>query len=121
MTIVNILKAAREKIADPRKWTKKYLYSPPGADVYNAKCWCPIGAIYSVTNVNGDFGLAAISALENFVPGCRVLSDYNDNPRTTHADIIALFDRAIVAEEKRAAIVAREVDAEAAELWGTLS
>ena len=95
--VVEVLRAARAKIERPECWTKRALARdalghPIRPEQDEAFCYCTLGAICSVNGYQAD----AIDFLRDFVPGKkRSLGDFNDDPRTTHADILALFDRAI--------------------------
>jgi hypothetical protein len=63
---------------------------------------CAMGGIRRVTGSyhDGD-GLVAVRALSGVV-GDLIVPDYNDDPSTTKADVLALFDRAIAAEAVKA-------------------
>ena len=100
MTTVELLKAAKAKIADPEHWTKRWF----ARTATDAKCmalsvravkWCAVGACETV---GADYG-RAWSLLRENAPGGS-LPALNDAPETTHADIMALFDRAIEAAEQ---------------------
>lgn len=107
MNTLEHLKAARELIADPEKWTKcSYAKTkqrggasvPP--DSPRAKCWCAVGAIRKV----GPYAPSASIALMHALPvkwQWTGVPSFNDDPGTSHADVLALFDRAIAAEEAR--------------------
>lgn len=97
-----ILIAAKAKIADPANWTKgtyaRAFDGVPVSSTSRAACrFCPMGALSSLgamTNVRyaGD----VIDILEGQIPGeFDTIADFNDSKRTTHADVMALFDRAI--------------------------
>lgn len=93
MTTLERLERGRAWLADPGQWRK-------GARGYvgESPC-CAIGAL-------GErrLGDAAENALLEALPAgeCSVIN-YNDRPSTTHADILALYDRAIAAERPRVA------------------
>ncbi len=96
-----VLREARALIENPEDWTK-------GA--YHANgCWCAVGAVMEVTN-EWELHRAATEALDNArrvqkskynAPRERVIA-YNDNSKTKHHNVLALFDRAIAAEEASA-------------------
>lgn len=94
MTLVDDLKAARALIADPADWGQGWGTSRgPGKHCAATAC-----------NHLGDRAAPAMSALAAELPPiftaghvwpCTAIFNYNDNPATTHNDILALFDRAI--------------------------
>ena len=110
MTTLQILKAARELISEPERWTKDAeARSPIGRSVRhespNACRWCVLAAIWRAGGPPppSGYGTGAIGALLDaggFGDSISLL-DYNDDPNTTHADILALYDRAIALEEAR--------------------
>ena len=65
-------------------------------------CWCAVGAVEAATGyavIEPNTALA-VRALERVMPRREgSVPSFNDAPTTTHADILALFDRAIAAEE----------------------
>lgn len=110
MSILNVLIAARARISDRSEWCK-------GAEARNAQGasvdprspaavrWCATGALAREGEYDPAFpaAVAAIAwAIADFLPAGRVfVSAYNDDDRTTHEDILALYDRAIArAREK---------------------
>jgi len=99
--------AAKALIDTPEKWgkgldsfTRSYGTSPIGAT-------CAMGACNAIAHVrSGYFGhrndglfILLAKALRAQLPVGRSVPDFNDAPTTTHADIMALFDRAIAAAE----------------------
>lgn len=101
LSTVEILRAAREKIADPARWRKGWYASDVnGVDCYGhdpeACRWCAIGAIQAVVG-DPDTDQAPSRALRS---AAGVGAHYfNDKPSTTHSDVLSLFDRAIAAQE----------------------
>lgn len=105
--LVEDLKAARAVIETPDKWAKGYYaYDAKGnwtdADNPEACKFCGIGAVQKVTD--GEWGDRA-RVVEKFLTEV-IRSDtflyfpkFNDDPDTTHADVLAAFDRAIAAAE----------------------
>jgi hypothetical protein len=100
VTTLEILRAARAKIADPKRWTQK-AFARNAFDDYthvrspDATCWCAQGALKSV-----DGPLDALCAAATCLSGAvsaRSIIDWNDH--STHADVLAGFDAAIVNEE----------------------
>lgn len=97
MTPLEILIAGRELISTPERWTKGAFardangteYPCAGAEV----CWCFAGAIFKVAP-NAEQGLQT----ERFIAqaaGIPNIRKFNDDPTTTHADVLAAWDRAI--------------------------
>jgi len=96
---VHLLKAARAFLSNERKWHK-------GGYCYRG-ARCAMGALYEAAGVaprRADFFNyspvlttigAAVDALADELPGTMPIPEYNDDPTTTHADILSLFDRAI--------------------------
>ncbi len=101
-TVLDVLRAAREKIATPERWTKGAEARTVHGDVTaiddSAASWCVDGSIWDVTRNLVVAGLC-FDALYAAMPTAVRITTYNDAPTTTHADIMALFDRAIAAEE----------------------
>lgn len=104
MDTVEILKAARAKIAKPENWRKGgYAADAHGRtcsfDDPEAVCFCAEGALFSAvrddSRLNNAYELvrAALPTKVTFLPA------FNDAETTAHADILALFDRAIAAAE----------------------
>lgn len=96
MTPKQILTQARELISDPKRWTKGYfaktaLGAPCGSLSDRAICWCISGAINKVSEFKNH--QVAYDRLRLVVGP--LITQFNDDPKTTHADVIAAFDRAI--------------------------
>ena len=101
--LVQDLKAARAVIEKPETWTKGfYAHTATGEDVESehpdATCWCVIGAVEKVTS-EGHWMRAqnVIHYLGHYVPRRGYVAKFNDDPNTTHEDILAVFDKAIAA------------------------
>lgn len=89
------LVAAKALIDTPRKWRK-------GDYDRGGRC-CAVGAVVRVVGgeiSDAEYSSAALALEAALLPeqGKKVFL-FNDNPTTTHADIMALFDRAIAAAE----------------------
>lgn len=118
MTTVEALKAARELISDPAKWTRgAYARDAEGRELTNPKneravCWCAAGA---VRRFAGDRRRATelvrwVVGYPGRVYGDTALIDLNDGgfggegkPRPAparHRKVLAAFDRAIEAASK---------------------
>ena len=94
------LRKAKALISDPINWNRDGCYFK-GADESSA-CMCIYGALG--TSMVVDAGKAHLDD-EILNSTCREMygmstTDFNDHPDTTHADIMALFDRAIELAEK---------------------
>jgi hypothetical protein len=107
---VEILRAARERISDPERWTQGSFArsandEPISPFSSRASCWCARGALYWVcASVSGAYGAerfleAALVDLEVVCdPAKEAIAQANDGG--THDDVLALYDRAIsLAEE----------------------
>ena len=98
MTPLETLKAARQLITDPAKWTQgAFARDADGNEVTPnndlATCYCSFGAIQFVTKkrmmTSADRYLDGL-CLSKFGIGLDVLNDTH-----THAEVLALFDAAI--------------------------
>lgn len=103
MTTAEVLKSARAKIAIG--WCQGTAMvdaqgrpSGPG----DATCYCAIAACHAATPDVLLAGDLAYSFLCRVVPGGRV-SSWQDAPEHTKAEVLELFDRAIVLAESEAA------------------
>jgi hypothetical protein len=94
-TTADILREARALIDTPEKWIKGE-YGRDG-------CFCAAASIDHVSQINpSTYDIKALVALYRNTPKPfeYELVAYNDHPDTTHADIMALFDRAISEAER---------------------
>lgn len=101
-TVKENLIAAKALIDTPDKWVKHHF----GFD----GCMCALGALGRALGVDpsDDMGPneaalggalpAGFQSNTNLSLGTKV-ANYNDHPDTTHADIMALYDRAIAAQD----------------------
>lgn len=96
VSAADVLRSARARIATPETWTKgTAARNLTGHDVAanskEAVCWCAMGALWAdgplASRVGTSFLRAAIDGV--------AVAKFNDGPDTTHADILALYDRAI--------------------------
>ena len=117
MNTVEALKAAKEIIATPEKWCREYYaMDATGACISalseEAVCFCALGALQRVCIVDldkcNDYGAlyadtasVLYRAIKNSIKKFCDVASFNDT--ATHADVIAMFDRAIAAEEAKAA------------------
>jgi hypothetical protein len=101
MTSPDQLRAAKALIDTPEKWTQGHYARdragyPAGPRSHLACRFCILGAfIRSAGTEVPAYGLSDF--IPKDTPADRSVSSYNDHPSTTHADIMALFDRAIAA------------------------
>lgn len=110
--VADVLRAAKALIGVPERWTKnKEARDAKGRETSpfseNAVCWCSAGALMRVTpntSLPVRYRRGAEAMLDSEAPKTRSFSRgpyiaFNDRRTTTHADIMALFDRAIAAAE----------------------
>lgn len=98
MNAAEILIAARAVIGEPKAWIKGMnARAADGIEVDshdpNAVCFCALGAVNRVTERFGD-GHCARDALREAINDFSI-DNWNDDPETTHADVLAAFDKAI--------------------------
>lgn len=105
--LLDDLKAVRELLSVPERWTKDSMArAADGKDIdyasRKARCWCLYGAATKVTNHELIRGRDLRDVIRNHIggPGVTIMT-WNDAPGRTHADVLALLDRAIAAEEAR--------------------
>ena len=95
MTPLETLKAARQLISDPAKWTQGWfarnaLGELVDVDSSSAVCFCSIGALCRVESAAYS---EAKRTLERNISDGLSLGWFNDTH--THAEVLALFDAAI--------------------------
>lgn len=102
--VTETLVKARELLSDPEKWAKEdFAYTADEAPVHPldpaATCFCLLGALERVTrNRDGLAYLDARQAIRGMLPGEHdCVPEFNDDPDTTHADVLAVLDKAIAA------------------------
>jgi hypothetical protein len=101
MTPLETLKAARQLITDPAKWTQGWFARNAAGENVNALsqsavCFCALGALDKFNAVP-----ATIDAITRQLPSDLVtISKFNDTH--THAEVLALFDAAIAELEGEA-------------------
>ena len=99
MTQLEILKAAKARIADKKHWCQRTLArTARGRGVHpcdpEAVSWCAVGAIYSVDGGNVLIGLLAEASKSIF--GLPVAKVNNDTDKEyAHACIMDIYDHAI--------------------------
>lgn len=97
-TLRDDLIAARALIDTPEKWGKGRNRKALSDGSY---CYCTAGALWFGLSYDADRASKCEDALIAALPHARFagIRTYNDDPRTAHADIMALFDRAIASAE----------------------
>lgn len=97
MSCVEVLRAARKLIERPGTWGKGHAEHPPEGD-----CHCMLTAL---ARSGSQARVDDARALLESITGAREFSlhRWNDAPETTHADVLAAFDRAIQLAESGAA------------------
>lgn len=115
MNVLEALVKGRKLISDEERWTTGASArdvngnNVPSVDP-TATCWCTIGAIGKIVFSDGDVNTCqetifsgAIRSLEAHVPyqkfGGRMIAPFNDTH--THAEVLAVWDKAIAAERTR--------------------
>lgn len=105
MNRLELLKAARALISDPKAWIQGFYAKAADGDIAiafddNAVCFCAVGA---VIHFQGDWQASAEALLDveagRFDSTCCSMIDFND--KHTHAEVLAVFDATIDREEKR--------------------
>lgn len=107
MNTLAILKAARAKIEKPENWTQGVFARNAhglltGPHFSDAACWCALGAVKAALPDHYTGYSKMRELLSAACPPGGDIVDFNDDLSTTHADILAMFDRAIAAEEAKA-------------------
>ncbi len=101
--VLETLIAAREWLTDPAHWCQGCLARSGAESVMNC-VWsyetpytssCSVGSVFAI-GASGDVKVTALALLKQALPKPFVLVHaFNDAPTTSHADVLALFDRAI--------------------------
>jgi len=109
-TTVEVLVEARALVDTPQRWGKWYLEGEKGGPM------CALGALTQVLGFAIRPGVypsldahaataALIAALGKDLPTANradIVWSFNDDPSTTHVDVLAMFDRAIANERAKA-------------------
>ena len=101
-TTAELLRKAKARISTPEMWHKGSMFSGLDRETCPA---CAYGALFIAANGSGpafDDTRSVLDAATRSVLNYGNTHTYNDNPSTTHADIMALFDVAIDMAEKDA-------------------
>lgn len=110
-TALDILQDVRKLLESPRSWTKRaFARDASGRETGNyhdAACWCLLGAINKCARVASFADPHYFDAREHIKravveiagPGSpdvpTTTASFNDAPSTSHADILAVLDKAI--------------------------
>lgn len=103
MNAHELLKAARARIEDPKMWWRGFdEHCTPGGGcmqlaVADAMSAARIRMHYSIEQEAMGALLAAIGSEPGFIAP---IWNFNDDPKNTHADMLAAFDRAIASLTK---------------------
>jgi len=106
---VEILRKAKALIDAPEKWSKRFAAAnAAGAMVLpthrEARRFCALGAIARAQKADYILAGPVVTAFRSGAAlGSRPISSWNDAPGTTHADVMAAFDRAIELASKQEA------------------
>jgi hypothetical protein len=88
-----IILKARELLSDPKRWCQGHLRSGGAFCTVGALCeaggWAD-GSFMNRTNLGWKTYTRVQAALKQPIP----IAHFNDDERTTHADVLALLDRA---------------------------
>src|SRR5262245_59984374 len=121
-TTLDILIAARSKLARPEQWWNGRAGPTTGFHTV-----CLMGAVSLTCHDKGDAfyepALLALRSVIGPIPG--LLSEWNDAPGRRHSEILAAFDAAIAAERRKTNPRLREIihaalTTKAAVEWATL-
>lgn len=100
---VDVLRRARAKIEDPKAWIRKRM----SAWIDDVQCYCADGALVAVTmntKTLMESGASLFLSVAAKSYGFETASRLNDAAGTTHADVLALYDRAIAMAEADAGV-----------------
>lgn len=103
MTPAEVLRAAREKIATPERWTKGVFARDTLGEAVpyraaDAVCFCLRGAILRVDTDWPDIWEA--ERLVHVAVGTDDAAGWNDDEDRTHSEVLAAFDKAIALAEQ---------------------
>ena len=104
--IKTVLTRAREILAEESRWTKGCWSRtadgkegmPGGMNFSMAASYCISGAIYAAAGCEIGHGFA-IEFLKTIKKSSGFPGSWNDHPTRTHADVLALLDKAIAARD----------------------
>ena len=92
----------RDLLADPERWCKRAAALDSGGGMAipespRACRWCLVGAMWKVIHdlKSGAYFKLRQALLSRLPAGIQALGEFNDNPMTTHRDVLSLLDRVI--------------------------
>lgn len=104
-SVVDILSATRNLLSDPKAWIKgayanrddAWITGAPAWANPNAHCWCLSGAAQrsGAKLLPKQDEPDAFGFIERAIGEGALIPEFNDDPSTTHADVLAVLDRAI--------------------------
>ncbi len=103
-TVTQDLLAAKSLIETPDRWIRGSLRE---RDFMGCR-YCTLGALSEATSVfpeadeHYNLAYAALQAQLPNYPSSGSIAWFNDDPRTTHTDVLGLFDRAIRSTQETA-------------------
>jgi hypothetical protein len=108
VTPAEVLIAARNRIAEPERWTKgAYARDADGRRLSSsnhpsATCWCLLGALEAIDSYARE-RLDAAYIIEDILDDISSASIalWNDDPRRTHSEVLSLLDDAIEIAKSR--------------------
>ncbi len=100
MTTLDVLKAARERISDPSRWCQQRLRIWSYWTRNEAVAWCAVGAVLDSAEEMTPTGPLASRAMAALSAKVAPMSLPYFNDTHSHVEVLALFDRAIAAEEQ---------------------
>jgi hypothetical protein len=101
MNTLEILKAARQTLTDPNAWTREaFAKDAKGIrvqpDSAEAVCWCSAGALRKHDSVRNGTAINELGKTVFAIHGTYSIPTFNDARRTTHAEVLHVFDMTIV-------------------------
>ena len=104
MSVLECLKAVRERLAVPEQWTQgEYARDEMGVSIgsccYDAQRWCLLGAVFRESeglDADSNADSEALDLLQEAVGSKgKGLAEWQDAPERTHAEVLAVIDAAI--------------------------
>ena len=98
-TTAAILTKARELLSTPDRWARKHQATAANGigvpwNSTDAKCFCMMGAINRADwELKSDEAFDTMDLIEDIIG--EALPIFNDNPGTTHAAVLRVFDQAL--------------------------
>lgn len=100
MATIDVLRAMKARLSTPAKWARGVAARDKHgircrAEHERAVCWCLLGAL-GLSGAQGPDRLGAALILHSVLPdGSNTIPQFNDSKKTTHADVLAVLDKAI--------------------------